>query len=525
MAAGGLDPSPGSKFSNLNRTFRLAEPPFQPTLRVGKLSLFPGQKVYVSPLTSEIGQLIQQRMIEVDNALFKALTPTVAVGEVIKVVVRQNGENGQGMVGFRGQAIRASLPPNLQSGDEILAKVSKGEQDQVILKILNLQKGGETAQPQGPTGVAAKLAGELKSLVDKPEGFLNFKAQTPAPGTAETEGQVPAQSNELARSLKTVASGSDLKNPQTALTQLMAATTGEVAESLRDAAAAIRSLVEKTAADAPDKLLANLKSGLADLLSSVRDQNSGSDPQTRLVNILKTVRDELKSNDNLTPQARAVLEKVERALSEPAANKQTLESKLENAQKTIDLHLRSDRSPARAGEREAANPAELSRLAQRLEQLASTQETLQQLNPLMQALGEPALVLLPFLSHGLLNHSEVTIDPNARRKNQGGGGREGADEEDRGDSTPYQRIQVSVPMPNLGPIDVDIAHRRDELLVRITVQDDEAEKFISSQIENLTETLRSLGFNRPEIVAAVGEPAENIPVWCEGLASKMSIRA
>lgn len=473
-------------------------------------------------------------MIEVDNSLFKAITPTVAVGEVIKLVVRQEGQpNGQGTVGFRGQAIKATLPPNLKSGDEILAKVGRGPQDSIVLKILDLQRGDQTSQSQGvPSGtatVAAKLADELRSLVDTPEGFLNFKAQAPpTEGQTAPAGQPALPSKELAQSLKTLAEGTDLKNPQTALSQLIAATTGDVAESLRDAATAIRQLADQSSPPG-EKFATSLRTGLNELLQTLKSpfKDGGGDPAARLTNIVKTIREELKSNNDLPPHTRAMLENVERELSSPGAKKESIESKVENALKTIERQFTTDRGTTRV-DRDNSNPAELTRLAQRLDQLASTQETLQQLNPLMHALGEPALVLLPFLSQGLLNHSEVTIDPNARRKNKGGGQGKGdgeGDGEDRGDSTPYQRVQVSVPMPSLGVIDVDIAHRRDELLVRITVENDEAEKFISGQIEDLNATLRTLGFKRSEIVAAVGEHSDSMPVWCEALSSRMSVRA
>ena len=92
---------------------------------------------------------------------------------------------------------------------------------------------------------------------------------------------------------------------------------------------------------------------------------------------------------------------------------------------------------------------ELQNLANRFDQIAQTQETMTQLNPLMQTLGEPALVLFPFLFQGLVSHSEISIEPRGG-KDQVDPDQENEEQEGGDGAEPYQRIQVSVPAAEHG---------------------------------------------------------------------------
>ena len=163
--------------------------------------------------------------------------------------------------------------------------------------------------------------------------------------------------------------------------------------------------------------------------------------------------------------------------------------------------------------------ADLSQIANRFEQMAASQETLAKMNPVMQALGEPALILFPFLMQGLVSHSEVTIETKKRVEDEEDGGGKGGNRE------PFQRIQVAVPLPNLGTIDVDIAHRTEEIWVRFTVSDPEIGKFLLEKLEALSPVLRDYGFKKAELVAHVGQKQENLPAWSFGLHSSTSLFA
>ncbi len=159
--------------------------------------------------------------------------------------------------------------------------------------------------------------------------------------------------------------------------------------------------------------------------------------------------------------------------------------------------------------------------------MAGNQEMLNQLNPLMQALGEPALILFPSLFQGLLAHSELLVQPRdgGQQRNRGKkkGSKDGSDADSDSDDGPdtsgYQRVQMCVPLPTLGLVGVDVAHRESEILVRLTVPDEDVARFLLDQLEYLATVLKDIGFEKAELVANVGLPKEDSPAWCSELHS------
>jgi hypothetical protein len=170
-------------------------------------------------------------------------------------------------------------------------------------------------------------------------------------------------------------------------------------------------------------------------------------------------------------------------------------------------------------------PNELRQLATRLEQMAGNQEMLNQLNPLMHALGEPALILFPSLFQGLLAQSELLVQPRdggkqgkqGKKKGKKKGSKEDSEGDDGPDSSSYQRVQMTVPMPTMGLVGVDVAHRETEILVRLTVPDEDVARFLLDQLEYLAVVLKDIGFEKAELVANVGLLKEDTPAWCSGL--------
>jgi hypothetical protein len=158
---------------------------------------------------------------------------------------------------------------------------------------------------------------------------------------------------------------------------------------------------------------------------------------------------------------------------------------------------------------EIKSRSELLQLASRLEQIANTQEMLSRMNPVMQALGEPALLLFPFIFQGLLSHSKVSLESYQNRNKQNIDG----EEEGQGgkQSSNYQRVQLSVPLPNLGSVDIDVAHRKEEIFVRMTLEDLKAGEFLISQMDLLGGILSELGYSTRELMTQVSETKEKSP--------------
>jgi len=478
--------------------------------------------------------LPQRNTIQIPvTEVLPGVQPIISVGEVLRMLVRSN-DQGQGQLYYRGMLIAAQLPDTLAAGDKILAKVTDAG-TQLVLKLLDAQKGTTPGpKTEAASGqVQAQLAEEFEAILrdaanpalrlSNPVTLPQVMSSVPLPQVSKTD--VPAQQGATAAAQKpaeeiTVAlqklfaslvSSDQLKDPQIALTKLLDTTAGKVAVSLRTAAEQISKLVDEPYQTSAGRFLEALQDELGKLLDDVTHDNKSSSKQlTILVNALTA---ELKSGKKAPENEQRLLQATLEDLTAAQNSPEQLAQKLETS-----LNRLNDPGRAVAQKFLALDPQmknELKEITNRLEQLANSQETLNRLNPVMQALGEPALILFPFLAQGLLSHSQVTIESPIDRENGNGGERRDYDqgEEGEADSAPYQRIQVNVPLPAMGQVHVDIAHRKEEILVRFSVGNPEASAFLLEQLEHLAVTLKGLNFSRTELMTHVGTRPDDPPQW------------
>lgn len=450
--------------------------------------------------------------VERSLGLTEAL-PVLKVGEVLRFTVRQNQGNGQGLIFLNGQLIQAALPPALAAGSRILAKLAEVD-SQVVFRILD-QQHPLAPLPGGP---AAALAQQLESIIRQagPAGLQPPRA-FPFGENLRNLIQLSPELTALFSSLSTA----QLTDAETLISRLALAGQGELAPALREAAKAVRRMLDTIADPATQRFLSALNAELEKLLTN---QNSEQSVKNQLGHLIAVLTRELKEG-KADERPRGLLESVLKDLRNARSSPEELKQFLENATHRIEMSgvaLRGDPSDG-----DGMLAARLQQTATSLEQMAATQETLRQLNPLMQSLGEPALILFPFLFQGLISHTEVTIDPKGGRKQGGKHGKDDDGGEDRseGSRESYQRIQVSVPLPSLGQIDVDIAHRDKEILVRLTTPDSAKAEFLLEQLEHLAALLREQGFERAELVANVGTHRDISPSWVVGLHASTSIFA
>ncbi len=449
-------------------------------------------------------------------------TAPLSIGDLLRFHVRANPPGELGTLYFQGQLIKTMLPSNVSTGDRILARLENSG-EQVVFKILELIKAdGTTAisktdaaipRTANPTAVNNSSEAQIQELSKQIESIL----QRTAPQSSDATVQAPAdqlsrglnsaatplpideplKSGELQRLVdtisKTIGNGESLQNAQGVSEKIRLSATGSAAEILRQAAEAIKQVLKETPYQLPttDRFLVLLQTQLNSLLET-NQSSGGREISLRQVDILlKAVGEELKTQKGgeagkASDALKLVLTDLKLARQEPAA----LEKHIESALNRIHTHL--GESHETDGEKRV-NPkfvSDLRTLVNRLESLAQTHETLATLNPVMNALGEPALILFPFILHGLLHHSEITIDPNAGRhqKDKNSKGNRGGAEE------AYQRIQVRLPLPNLGPLEVDIAHRDTEVLTRVITKDPQTAAFLLEQSENLRLSLQTANF-------------------------------
>lgn len=432
----------------------------------------------------------QNIRVEQSSSLSSVL-PTLAAGEVVRVSVRSKQPNGQGMIGVKGQLIKALLPGGVEGGDRLLAQITQID-DAVVLKILGTEKTS-AALPQ--TKVSTLTTG-LKQLAQSP-GTLS------KPLTLNLN-ELPG----LQEALKDL--GGSLQNSQETLTQLKAATSGSLAETLRNSSASIQKLLDATPEETPIlRFMQALEGELTRVLErSVRDN---ADVAQSLQRITTTVSKQLNTKEEAPSAEEKLLKFVLGDLSKATTDTKEQSTMLESALNRLQSFHGKEEKGAKTLEPKARS--ELQAVATQLNSIAHLQESLNELNPLMQALGEPALILFPALFQGILAHSEVTVDPRKQGKKRGKGG------------NPYERIQMKVPLPAFGEVSIDIAYRQAEILVRFVVNEEEKEQFISEHLEELGALLRKQGFQNTELSTHTGSPKNPAPDWSDLLQAKTSLIA
>lgn len=130
-----------------------------------------------------------------------------------------------------------------------------------------------------------------------------------------------------------------------------------------------------------------------------------------------------------------------------------------------------------------------------LDSMLSAQETLQRLTPVMQALGEPALLLFPCIVQGFLTHAEIRFS----RPPAGEGDVRKEASTPGANRDQFERINLVLPLPTIGEISVDIAHRKGEILMNLGFESSVVGEFVREQLPLLGRALQRRGFQKIDI--------------------------
>ena len=452
--------------------------------------------------------------------LLPNVLPTIAIGDIIRVTVRQNPQEGLGLIYFKGLLVKAALPQNVVPGDKLLAKITESNNN-VVLKILERDPAPEAGGVAQVSLQAKELISDLHELAEQ-VGASQFRALNSVQ-IKDVLQQGAVLQKTVQNLLKVIPEPEQLVDAQPLFEQLQNAADGGLAPKFRAIATELRTLVEKHGPPPVHKELVELRRRLEEVFTQAADNNfEAAEDIFRLTTMLSDGLKERTRLPLLGPEkdaTKALVDKMRVILKQSDTLDRTQVDRSE-----IQVVLNQATALIGSIEKrlgvEPRSAEDLVRLAARFEQMAQTQETLARLNPVMQALGEPALLLFPFLVQGLVSHSEVTIETKKRVRSD-----DDQDSTKREQSEPYHRIQVTVPLPNMGTIDVDIAHRTAEILVRFTSDNAEIGQFLLEQLEHLAGTLRDLGFHRADLVSHVGAHQEQLPAWSFGLHAGRSIVA
>ena len=465
----------------------------------------------LTPLTQAVLSLIQSTA----NQAPPQLLSFVNTGDLLSLVVRSNPSDGPGTLFFNGQMLKAALPPQLTPGDTVLATLTQ-QNNQLILNLVDVVRAAQSPGKEFAENAALitrQTAGQELAELLRSITILDEPQAPPPSGTSSLLH--PMLQQELQDLLPAVLSMSELLQGETTEAKLPLLSGKNAVKALRLAAKELRDLAEETTAPKlPLKLLNFLESEIQALLARAE---SSAGPKEDLQVLRKLIVALEQEADRTSPKQKEVLRSMLSELRSLEQNPEQLRTKLEQ--------LLQKYQPAATGSEEGKQTEnklnqELKTLAGRLEQLASAQEALNRLNPIMQALGEPALIVFPFLFHGLLGQAEAVVErprkvPEDKKDKKGGKeGQEG-----------FQQVHLSVPLPSLGLVNADIAYSKKEMLVRFTVEDEEACDFLIEQLDKLKETLRDHGFALTECSAAIGPTKAAAPAWSAGIYSDPSVIA
>lgn len=454
------------------------------------------------------------------------ILPTLAIGEILKVSVRSKQGNGQGMIGIKGLLLQATLPEGVQSGDKLSAQITSAK-DAIVLKILNLEKAStQKANLSELPGLEKTLGKQLENLIKAPgpnglRPTTSQKIELPLPD-AETGNKL---ADSLLKILKTIDGSNTLTDAKTALSKLTQTTTGSLNQTLREAAAALKELAHE--ASNPNQLATVFQA----LEQQLTELNLPGDKQATythqsLIRVTDVLTRELKefietpgnSDKPETMLLKNILSHLGKGIKMPTEQQEHIQAALEEL-KNSPLHQNTE-----IQYKDPNLPSELQSIAKQLNQMAHMQETLNEINPVMQALGEPALILFPAMFQGLLFQSKVTVDTSGQGNNKKSK-EEFTDRKKGKGKEPYNKIQMRVPLPYFGDISVNIGYRQGEILARFVVDNIEKQQFLDSRLEQLGQLLNEHGFNDHEFYTAVGDTKATIDSWSDILSATPSLIA
>jgi len=488
-----------------------------------------------------------------------AVLPTLSVGDVLRFAVRQNPAQGPGLIYLQGNLIQAELPQTLKVGDRVQAQITEADK-QVTLRVLDRVPRSERAENPLSNKIASQLKLQIRELFQ-----ANLK------GIETVKVSVEQQSPAIKQLLQALPNAADFKDVAKLTQQLNALTEGQTGAQLRAVLQNLKTEVARSGASVSQAAVSQTQNAQISPQSQVLPQQLASQPATsaassrtqqgaqvsaaalsygertltilsqqlqtlqerftlqpdlvkaRIGTLEKLMSQELTELKNFTARERSVLFSAQsslRALAGQATPSLELLQQLSQQLESSELV-----SQAELARQSSSNRNNTAQVIPRLEQFITGMEFLNRMNPAMQAMGEPALILFPFILHGLMHHSEIVIDRGARRNPKG----EEADENGGSSKGPngktYQRVQLSVPLPNLGEVNVDLAHKEKEILVRLTVADEEASQFLAAELEHLAVTLEKLGFSDTELTASNGASSPITPEWVEMLQEGRTVLA
>ena len=149
------------------------------------------------------------------------------------------------------------------------------------------------------------------------------------------------------------------------------------------------------------------------------------------------------------------------------------------------------------------------------EALVKGQELLSKINPIMNAAGDPVMILFPAIMGGLLANFETTFFPPVNNEEQN---------KKKKDQDKTEKAAISVNLPGLGQVSVEMSIKKNQPEVIFKVETDEVSEFMRSQLNSFAKRLAT-DFEDSSVKIETSPKIEVTPEWLKTLVEDAAIIA
>lgn len=461
--------------------------------------------------------------------------PLAELMELLKSLTAEKRSSGSGLElhGFADsllKAITAHLKEGLSESDlrALLSDALRGLKTQFM----------ESTRP-APASLAEGTLQQLLNALTKAQPKPNYQGESDVPHL-DSLRRIMQELRSLPKAISNPQSASTLASQVQDLDQMLLTpkATEKVAALVRELAKTISTVRDLTQSSPEQGKLPDLSTTLDSLRAALNEleRNLASGPKPgyeaaqamsskalQLTPALKTLlkdpevqaallmlsQSSLRNNSDLPPVASQFLNFAQQLLEHldadtiPLRNSSTA-ARQDSLNQLKEAFLRQNSS-------NSGRSGDLDTLRQ-LENLFRSMDYLNQVNPLMRAAGEPALILFPHLIHGLLHQSALALYPRRPEQSDDKEGESNGQSQGQG-----ERVQLALELPGLGSVTVDLYTDRERVNLRFGTPTQEKADFIEERLPKLIKRLAELSYDEVETNVAAESDSDCTPGWVKNL--------
>ena len=251
-----------------------------------------------------------------------------------------------------------------------------------------------------------------------------------------------------------------------------------------------------------------------EILSKLAQRITPKDsPLTTLLNTLKALSLDNNESSTITKE---VLELVKGLTHELALFKDRRSPATEVHDALRRFAERATTKATQLEQSEIQERAHTARLLERLESVSAAQDTLARLAPIVSALGEPTMVMFPLLFFGDLFVGGLTAQPRTVQPDP-------EHKESETAAPGFTKIELSLNLPHLGHVQLELAHRPGEALLAFHCASPEVMGFMQQHLELLATRIREHDVESPHLSVDTALKPSIVPDWVMALGEKSII--